>query len=846
MAITAKQNEDLQKQYDILKSQGKSTADATASIKSTLQGATTAGGANVFETLKSNFKSGGVAPVEPTVKINTDVMRTYSPDYNPDVPTAISGTLGTKPTDSIARNNQALSGIGEAPVKTPLQLAQEETARKQAELDKRNQEFTALENKGATAEIGAGVIPTTGKTGQQDFLSSTSQFLQTNLKNELANLDKQKQDLADSIKTGALSAEDQKTTLQPYEQFLDKVTKLKDINAQAISREQADLKDRYNTTIDRTRKANDLALINAQKIAAITGVWFTSGGIQGINNIIDEGNQAITSLEGERESMLSKYKDADAKLDIEYLDTITTIQADSKKALQDRYNSVVTQIQKIDAEKGKATKEWLLAIKDVAKEYFDSLDKQWEKDYKMMDFNYKKLLDYKKDVRDQESITRDQQKEQLALIQKGDLTSLTDEDIMNLGQDMDLDNGTIKGLILVREQQKKDAETKQEKPFVVWEWSAVYDPETGTFKTPTTSTGTSEVTAGTKWTRADRNNNPWNVKIGDVGYGVDDKWFTIFPDANTGFNSMINDISAKVNGQSQAAINKLWRQANTLKEMISVYAPAEDQNDPNSYAQAVAKQMGISPDEPLKNLTDRLPELASAMAKHEGFSGSIWVWKTESKTDIQKLAKYMADTQPRWPWFSNEDAANFTKIVNEYADSWDTDTVYQMFRGNILNDKRVNDIVMDNADLKSGLGNLKNILSEYKTSGGDTGVLTNMAETVANYFGRTTSDELAKANNQLGVLVADYIRAISGTAASDKEVARLINSMPKIKNIDEFNTTILDNLSNIADRRAQTAINTKLWFKKDLWPKIFPEFYTTPTKTTPTTPTLKQSGWRIK
>ena len=85
----------------------------------------------------------------------------------------------------------------------------------------------------------------------------------------------------------------------------------------------------------------------------------------------------------------------------------------------------------------------------------------------MMDFNYKKLLDYKKDVRDQESITRDQQKEQLALIQKGDLTSLTDEDIMNLGQDMDLDNGTIKGLILVREQQKKDAETKQEKPFVV-------------------------------------------------------------------------------------------------------------------------------------------------------------------------------------------------------------------------------------------------------------------------------------------------------------------------------------------------------------------------------------------
>ena len=57
MAITAKQNEDLQKQYDILKSQGKSTADATASIKSTLQGSTTAGGANVYETLKNSFNT---------------------------------------------------------------------------------------------------------------------------------------------------------------------------------------------------------------------------------------------------------------------------------------------------------------------------------------------------------------------------------------------------------------------------------------------------------------------------------------------------------------------------------------------------------------------------------------------------------------------------------------------------------------------------------------------------------------------------------------------------------------------------------------------------------------------
>jgi hypothetical protein len=36
--------------------------------------------------------------------------------------------------------------------------------------------------------------------------------------------------------------------------------------------------------------------------------------------------------------MLSKYKDADAKLDIEYLDTLTTVQKESQSSLQNAYN----------------------------------------------------------------------------------------------------------------------------------------------------------------------------------------------------------------------------------------------------------------------------------------------------------------------------------------------------------------------------------------------------------------------------------------------------------------------------------------------------------------------------
>lgn len=100
-----------------------------------------------------------------------------------------------------------------------------------------------------------------------------------------------------------------------------------------------------------------------------------------------------------------------------------------------------------------------------------------------------------------------------------------------------------------------------------------------------------------------------------------------------------------------------------------------------------------------------------------------------------------------------------------------------------------------------------------------------MAETVANKFGTTTDIQLAKSKNQLGVLVADYIRAISGTAASDTEVQRLIGNMPQMKNIDSFNMGLIDNLQNIADRRIQSKLNTYLGAKKDQAPNLFPEFY---------------------
>jgi hypothetical protein len=55
--------------------------------------------------------------------------------------------------------------------------------------------------------------------------------------------------------------------------------------------------------------------------------------------------------------MLSKYADADTRLDIEYQDNLVTIQKQAQDAIKSRYADVTAQIAKIETDKGTNTKE---------------------------------------------------------------------------------------------------------------------------------------------------------------------------------------------------------------------------------------------------------------------------------------------------------------------------------------------------------------------------------------------------------------------------------------------------------------------------------------------------------
>ncbi|HDG1667800.1 TPA: lytic transglycosylase catalytic [Kluyvera ascorbata] len=112
-----------------------------------------------------------------------------------------------------------------------------------------------------------------------------------------------------------------------------------------------------------------------------------------------------------------------------------------------------------------------------------------------------------------------------------------------------------------------------------------------------------------KRTRADRNNNPGNIR--PVGGGG----FRMFESALHGWSAMKNQLMRYFTGKTTG------RALQTVRDIVSTWAPAGDNNDPELYAKQVAGWMGVSPDAVL-NLTNpnTMATLMQSMARKEGYS----------------------------------------------------------------------------------------------------------------------------------------------------------------------------------------------------------------------------------
>ena len=118
----------------------------------------------------------------------------------------------------------------------------------------------------------------------------------------------------------------------------------------------------------------------------------------------------------------------------------------------------------------------------------------------------------------------------------------------------------------------------------------------------------------TSWTtsnRPDRNNNPWNVKIWDIWYWVDNQNHTIFPNASSWYQAMINDLTAKLTWKSKWGLTT----NSTLAQLWKIYA-----EDPN-WINNVSKISWYPANTKLKDIDVYV--LAPAIAKAEWFTWKI-------------------------------------------------------------------------------------------------------------------------------------------------------------------------------------------------------------------------------
>jgi hypothetical protein len=125
------------------------------------------------------------------------------------------------------------------------------------------------------------------------------------------------------------------------------------------------------------------------------------------------------------------------------------------------------------------------------------------------------------------------------------------------------------------------------------------------------------------------------------------------------------------------------------------------------------------------------------------------------------------------------------------------------------------------------LDDVQSMINEYEQAGKSTNALKWMAEKVGRKLWITQDEALAKLQTQLGVTMANYIRSISGTAASDMEVQRLMGNMAQIGNVKNLNTAIVEQVRNNGIWGIKQMIDNRMyWMPEELKPQVFWDIYT--------------------
>lgn len=138
-----------------------------------------------------------------------------------------------------------------------------------------------------------------------------------------------------------------------------------------------------------------------------------------------------------------------------------------------------------------------------------------------------------------------------------------------------------------------------------------------------------QVKDNSQGTLAQRNNNPGNLRFNSQAGAVKgDAGFAKFNSYDDGFNALIKDIKAKQTGKTRTGLGP----NSTIQDLMNVYSPASDSNNPVKLANTLSKGLGVPVNSPIGNLdTQQLAKLIS-INEDAAYSNSQGVNKANTST----------------------------------------------------------------------------------------------------------------------------------------------------------------------------------------------------------------------
>ena len=205
---------------------------------------------------------------------------------------------------------------------------------------------------------------------------------------------------------------------------------------------------------------------------------------------------------------------------------------------------------------------------------------------------------------------------------------------------------------------------------------------------------------------------------------------------------------------------------------------------------------------------------------------------TQATWPLPSLWQFMKDNQDRGTGYSNDDVKAFNEKIDRLVNAGDEKWMAIAYRNMVMKDKDFKKEFDDTKSFTTALDTVQKLVDDYEKSGKDSNKLKAIAESVGRKLGMTTDTALAQLQTQMGTTMANYIKSISGTAASDAEVQRLMGNMANIGNVKDLNTAIISQVKSNALNGIKSMIDTRMyWMPEELKPQVFGDVYwTTNTK----------------